>query len=156
MGSGSAASRPRRAEAMASRPAPGVRAKARVIGALIAAGGLAVLHRSADGFLESSALLTSYRLGVLAIFLAGSLGLVGLTGYDMGRPGWAMPRLQLGGVVIVLAVLPLLLAAFLGVRGETELVPALFFTGLAAFLGIILLVFVGQTKAESDRARRLR
>lgn len=142
--------------AMGSRSVPRVRARARVIGALIAAAGLAVLHRSADSVLESSALLASYRLGVLAIFLAACVVLTGLIVYDLGRPGWAMPILQLGGVVIVLAVLPLLLAGFIAMRGETELVPALFFSGIAALLGIILLVLVGQTKAESDRARRRR
>ena len=134
---------------------PKVRTRARVVGALIAMAGLVVLHQSVDRFVDAGVSVTAFRFGVLAIILASCVILVGLILHDLGRTGWALPAVQLGAVVVVLAVLPLLFAAFIAVRAEMELAPVLFFCGLAASLAIFLMVLAGQTKGDADRARRL-
>jgi len=133
----------------------GVRSRARVIGALIAILGLGVLRWSAEALLGDGVALTAMRMGLLAIILAACVVLVGLILHDVGRTGWALPVVQLGAVVIVLAVLPLLFAAVVALRGDTELAPTLFVGGLTASLAVFLLVLAGQTKGEADRSRRL-
>jgi len=136
---------------MASRQA---RARARVVGALIAILGLFVLHRVADGFIDSSAVVTLFQVSVLAMILAACVILVGLIVFDLGRPDWALPIAALSSVVIVLATLPLLIGAFITLRSDDPLAPFLFFAVLALSLGILLMVLAGQAKAEVDQLRR--
>lgn len=125
-----------------------------MIGAIITIVGLFILHWSAGRFIDSGFPLTAYRTSVLAIVLAAMVILVGLIVFDLGRPTWAPPIAALSSVVIVLATLPLLVGAFITLRGEGELAPFLFFAGLALSLGVFLLVLAGQAKSEVDRARR--
>lgn len=135
---------------------PTVRARARVVGAIIAIVGLVVLHWTADSFLTEGIILTSFRMSVLAVIMSAFVILTGLIVYDMGRPAWALPVTQLGSIVVVLAALPLLVAVLFAVRRDSELGATVFFCGLAAALAIFLLVLPGQAKAEVDRARRRR
>lgn len=131
-----------------------LRSRARMIGAGIVILGLGVLHWAGGRVFTGDGVITVYRLGVLALLLAAVVILVGLVLHDKGRSNWGMPLIQLGGVVVVLAFLPLLLASILGVRSDEETAPILLFAGICASLGIFVLVLGGQTKAEVDRALR--
>ena len=138
-----------------------VRSKARVIGAVIAMLGLGVLHWAGgkvftSAAVTSGAVLTSYRIGALAMLLASAVIFVGLILHDADRTSWGLPLIQLGAVVVVLAFLPVLVAAILGMLTTDEPAPVLLFTGICASLGIFVLVLGGQTKAEVDRASRRR
>lgn len=144
------------ARGRASTQSPVVRARARVVGAIIAIVGLVVLHGTADSALTEGIILTSFRMSVLAVIMSAFVILTGLIVYDMGRPGWALPVTQLGSIVVVLAALPLLVSAFFAVRRGSEVGATVFFCGLSAALAIFLLVLAGQAKAEVDRARRRR
>lgn len=133
-----------------------VRAKARVIGAVIAVLGLVVLHWAGGKVFTSSVVLTSYRIGVLAMLLASAIILVGLILHMVDRTSWGLPLIQLGAVIVVLSFLPFLVSAVLGMVTTPEPAPVLFFTGICASLGIFVLVLGGQTKNEVDRASRRR
>ena len=133
----------------------GLRSRARVVGALVAITGVGILHGTADGLLADGVPLTALRLGTMMLMLSACVVLVGLILHDMGRSGWGMPVVQLGAVGVVLAVLPLLVAAVVALRADTQLAPALFLCGLVASLAVFLMALVGQTKAEVDRELRL-
>lgn len=60
-----------------------------------------------------------------------------------------MPLIQLGGVGIVLAFLPLLLASILGMRSEEEVAPVLLFIGLCASLAVYCWCSGGRPRPRS-------
>lgn len=129
-----------------------VRVKARVVGAAISLLGLAVLLVTGrEAF--SGLLSLTHTVGVSAAVVAAGIVLIGLVIYDLGRTRWALPIVQLGSVVALLAFLPLVATALLGVRSSAdEMAPAFLFAGITASLCVFLMVLAGQTRADARRA----
>jgi len=130
-----------------------LRVKARVIGAGVAVVGLVVLLAAGRQVFTSDVLTMFHTAGVGAAALAAGVVLVGLVAYDLRRVRWAVPVVQLGSVLALLAMLPLIGSAILGVRSSAdEMAPAFVFAAITARLCVFVIVLAAQTRADARRA----
>ncbi|MDO5502693.1 MAG: hypothetical protein Q4G67_05905 [Actinomycetia bacterium] len=155
---------PREPRAQAVKPVKPIKtmAKARLVGAVIAVGGLVMLFYAGTRTIESGLLRTIYSGGLVLALMAAVIVLGGCVLHLLELTGIALPTMQVGSVVGLLAIGALIIAAVAAMLVENpDVGPLLLFSFIAASMCLTLMVFSGQTRIdakriEAERARALR